>query len=412
MYGYIRTNEPELKVKELAVYRSAYCGLCDSLVKRHGRIAQMTLEHDMTFLVLLLEGLYEPKVTHMQGRCIVHPIQKHRFDKSEITDYAADMNVLMAWHKINDDVHDEGKFTSKAMRRMLYKRFKVVNDKYPEKSRHIMKALSILNTLENKKNLFPTVTLTERPDKASMSLLEGKIIIITDMSPYAIILPSFLVDFFHTVDDYYQKDFNTTFIRIIRAFAFLIAIFLPALYISITTRNYNLVPMKLLMVLKSGRTFVPFAAYIEALFMIVAFEILKESDTRIPFVVGTSMSIVGALVLGQAAVDAGLISPIMIIIIAVSSVTSFLFNDNDLVNAIRVWKLIFILLSAFAGLYGFFIALLLFIVKISSMDSYGFDYVTVDGILKSNIQKNGIILTKKFKLNKRNSVLTKNTERR
>ena len=119
MYGYIRTNEPELKVKELAVYRSAYCGLCDSLVKRHGRIAQMTLEHDMTFLVLLLEGLYEPKVTHMQGRCIVHPIQKHRFDKSEITDYAADMNVLMAWHKINDDVHDEGKFTSKAMRRML-----------------------------------------------------------------------------------------------------------------------------------------------------------------------------------------------------------------------------------------------------------------------------------------------------
>ena len=152
MYGYIRTNEPELKVKELAVYRSAYCGLCDSLVKRHGRIAQMTLEHDMTFLVLLLEGLYEPKVTHMQGRCIVHPIQKHRFDKSEITDYAADMNVLMAWHKINDDVHDEGKFTSKAMRRMLYKRFKVVNDKYPEKSRHIMKALSRLNTLENKKS--------------------------------------------------------------------------------------------------------------------------------------------------------------------------------------------------------------------------------------------------------------------
>lgn len=152
MYGYIRTNEPELKVKELAVYRSAYCGLCDSLVKRHGRIAQMTLEHDMTFLVLLLEGLYEPKVTHMQGRCIVHPIQKHRFDKSEITDYAADMNVLMAWHKINDDVHDEGEFTSKAMRRMLYKRFKVVNDKYPEKSRHIMKALSILNTLENKKS--------------------------------------------------------------------------------------------------------------------------------------------------------------------------------------------------------------------------------------------------------------------
>ncbi|GAB6160395.1 DUF5685 family protein [Howardella ureilytica] len=148
MYGYIRINEPELKVKELSVYRGAYCGLCDSLVKRHGRIAQMTLEHDMTFLVLLLEGLYEPKISHMSGRCIIHPIQRHRFDKSEITDYAADMNVLMAWHKINDDVHDDGKLTSRTMRTLLYGRFKAVNDKYRNKSVRIMKALSKLSSLE------------------------------------------------------------------------------------------------------------------------------------------------------------------------------------------------------------------------------------------------------------------------
>lgn len=148
MYGYIRINEPELKVKELSAYRGAYCGLCDSLVKRHGRIAQMTLEHDMTFLVLLLEGLYEPKISHMSGRCIIHPIQRHRFDKSEITDYAADMNVLMAWHKINDDVHDDGKLTSRTMRTLLYGRFKAVNDKYRNKSVRIMKALSKLSSLE------------------------------------------------------------------------------------------------------------------------------------------------------------------------------------------------------------------------------------------------------------------------
>lgn len=148
MYGYIRINEPELKVKELSVYRGSYCGLCDSLVKRHGRIAQMTLEHDMTFLVLLLEGLYEPKISHMSGRCIIHPIQRHRFDKSEITDYAADMNVLMAWHKINDDVHDDGKLTSRTMRTLLYGRFKAVNDKYRNKSVRIMKALSKLSSLE------------------------------------------------------------------------------------------------------------------------------------------------------------------------------------------------------------------------------------------------------------------------
>ena len=101
--------------------------------------------------------------------------------------------------------------------------------------------------------------------------------------------------------------------------------------------------------------------------MWLIFEILREADTRIPLVVGSSMSIVGALVVGQAAVEAGLISPIMIIVIAVSSVSSFLFNDNDFVNATRIWKLIFLLLSAFAGLYGFFISCLLFLIKICSI---------------------------------------------
>ena len=108
---------------------------------------------------------------------------------------------------------------------------------------------------------------------------------------------------------------------------------------------------------------VPFPSVVEAVVMWLTFEILRESDTRIPFVMGTSMSIVGALVLGQAAVEAGMISPIMIIVIAISSVSSLLFNDNDMVNAIRIWKLIFLLFGAFVGLYGVFMATLIFIIK-------------------------------------------------
>lgn len=270
----------------------------------------------------------------------------------------------------------------------------------------------IIDAMNKKNNIMPTNIMTERPDLTSFLLMEGRIAIMVENSPQVIIIPMFFSDTIHTIDDYYQNSKNVSVTRIIRVIAFIISVTIPGMYLALTTFNQEALPTSLLINFSIQRQEVPFPSIVEALVMFLIFEILKESDTRIPFVVGTSMSIVGALVLGQAAVDAGLISPIMIIIIAVSSVTSFLFNDNDLVNAIRVWKLIFILLSAFAGLYGFFIALLLFLVKISSMDSYGFDYVTVDGILKSNIQKNGIILTKKFKLNKRNSVLTKNTERR
>ena len=288
----------------------------------------------------------------------------------------------------------------------IEKKLKTMSLDYVANSNYIIDAMS------KKNNIMPTNIMTERPDLTSFLLMEGRIAIMVENSPQVIIIPMFFSDTIHTIDDYYQNSKNVSVTRVIRVLAFIISVTIPGMYLALTTFNQEALPTSLLINFSIQRQGVPFPSIVEALVMFLIFEILKESDTRIPFVVGTSMSIVGALVLGQAAVDAGLISPIMIIIIAVSSVTSFLFNDNDLVNAIRVWKLIFILLSAFAGLYGFFIALLLFLVKISSMDSYGFDYVTVDGILKSNIEKNGIILTKKFKLNKRNSVLTKNTERR
>lgn len=288
----------------------------------------------------------------------------------------------------------------------IEKKLKTMSLDYVANSNYIIDAMS------KKNNIMPTNIMTERPDLTSFLLMEGRIAIMVENSPQVIIIPMFFSDTIHTIDDYYQNSKNVSVTRIIRVIAFIISVTVPGIYLALTTFNQEALPTSLLINFSIQRQGVPFPSVVEALVMFLIFEILKESDTRISFVVGTSMSIVGALVLGQAAVDAGLISPIMIIIIAVSSVTSFLFNDNDLVNAIRVWKLIFILLSAFAGLYGFFIALLLFLVKISSMDSYGFDYVAVDGILKSNIQKNGIILTKKFKLNKRNSVLTKNTERR
>ena len=249
------------------------------------------------------------------------------------------------------------------------------------------------NSLEEKNNLFPTLTMTERPDRCSMALLEGKVIILVDNSPYALILPSFFIDYFHTTDDYFQKSFNTSFIRIIRLFAFIIAILLPGLYIAITTRNYNLVPLDLLLVLKTGRTFVPFPAYIEALFMIICFEILKESDFRMSSISGSAISILGGLILGDAAVSAGIVSPIMIIVIAISSISGLIFNSIELTNALRTYKLLILILSSLLGIYGVILGIVILISNLINTKVFGYNYLSKfeidDSIIKidKNIKK-------------------------
>ena len=270
----------------------------------------------------------------------------------------------------------------------------------------------ISDNLNNKSYTFPTNLMTERPDLVSFSLMEGRCAILVENSPQALIIPSLFSDYIKTIDDYYQNSKNVSITRIIRMLAFLIAILTPGIYIALTTYNLETLPTTILINFSMQREGVPFPSIIEAILLLISFEILKEADTRVPFVASSSMSIVGALILGQAAVEAGLISPIMIIVIAISSVASFLFNDNDIVNTIRIWKLIFLLLGAFCGLYGIFIASLLFLIRISSIYSYGFDYTLGYAPFNLKEQQNNFILTKKYKLNNRNSFFTKNTKRR
>lgn len=265
-------------------------------------------------------------------------------------------------------------------------------------------------TLEGQKSFFPTIMMSERPDKSAMALLEGKVVVLVDMSPYALILPSFFIDFFHTTDDYYQKSFNTTFIRIIRVLAFLIAIFTPACYIAVTTRNYDIVPLDLLLMLKAGRTFVPFPAYIEALFMIVCFEILKESDIRMSNTSGSSISILGGLILGDAAVSAGIVSPIMIIVVAISSIAGLVFSSIELVNALRLYKIILLLLGTLLGIYGVIIGTIYMIYKLLTLKVFGIPYL-VPFIPFDKNEINDSFIKREESVKKRNSFLTKNIVR-
>lgn len=261
-------------------------------------------------------------------------------------------------------------------------------------------------SLENHFNIFPTIMMSERPDKCSMALLEGKVIIIVDNSCYGLILPSFFFDYFHTTDDYYQKPVHTSFIRLVRVCAFLIAIFTPSIYIAVTTRNYDFVPYSLLMILKAGRTFVPFPAYLEAFFMILCFEILKESDLRMSTTSGSSISILGGLILGDAAVSAGVVSPIMIIVIAISSIAGLIFASVELGNALRTFKLFLLVLSTLFGLFGIFIGTIFLIYLLFTTEIFGYSYCYFD---KYEIMDSFLRITKREK--HRNSKLTNNTYR-
>ncbi len=261
--------------------------------------------------------------------------------------------------------------------------------------------------LSPSKNLFPTIKETERPDLSSQALLEGKIIIITDNSPSILILPSFFIDFFHMSDDYYQKSFNISFIRIIRLIAFILAIFLPSYYIAITTFNVDFIPVNLLINFISQKLTVPFPTFIEAFIMILSFETLRESDIRISISGGTAISILGGLVLGDAAVNAGIISPIMIIVVAISAISSLLFQSIEIINAIRWWRFILIILSSILGLYGIFLGIIIITSNILDTKSYDEDYLYPFSPINFFEQKDGFIKINN-KIKRRNPIISNN----
>ena len=151
MFGYVLVNKPELKIKEFEAYRSWYCGLCRTLNKRHGLAGRLTLNYDMTFLIMILADLYDEKHECACARCIVHPLDKHCSARTEATDYCADMCVLLAYYKCRDDWKDEHKL--KACFAMTVLSRKGVAERYPEKAAFIEKKMNMLDIVENAKNL-------------------------------------------------------------------------------------------------------------------------------------------------------------------------------------------------------------------------------------------------------------------
>ena len=270
----------------------------------------------------------------------------------------------------------------------------------------ILDSTYIKEILENNQSPFPTIITTERPDTASISLLEGKICILTENSPYGLIIPTFFSDLFHAVEDNYQNSINVTFTRIIRYTAFLIAIILPALHIAITTYDHEAIPVTLLVNFAAQREGVPFPLIAEALGLTLVFELLRESDIRMPHLSGTAISILGAIVLGDAAVAAGIVSPIMVIVIALSAISSLMFSNVGMVNAIRFWRIFFIIFASIAGIIGIFFASFLLIGHLSSLKSGEKPYLYPLAPFNKRFLKEVIIKKNIKKENKRMPVLT------
>lgn len=264
---------------------------------------------------------------------------------------------------------------------------------------------------KDQKSVFPKVISTERPDLACTSLLDGKIVILVENSPFVIILPAVLTDFFKSPEDNYQKPLNVSFSRILRGVCFFLALLTPALYIALMTFNQEIIPDQLLISLAIQRDGVPFPTAIEVLLFVLTFEVLREADIHSPSFSGSAMNVVGALILGDAAVAAGIVSPIVIIIVAATSISELVFYDVDVIDAIREWRLLFIIAATLLGLIGFVVIFIIFIAKLCSLECLGTPYLTPFSPLNIRSLKDSIIRVSRKKLKQRPEYLTKNLNR-
>ncbi|MGI8314667.1 spore germination protein [Halobacillus mangrovi] len=221
----------------------------------------------------------------------------------------------------------------------------------------------------------PTLSNTERPDVVCSALVEGKLAIMMEGTPFAIIGPVTFISYFQTAEDYYNRFDLATFIRLIRFIAFWIAFSLPATYVALTTFHQELIPTNLLISLTAQREGVPFPALIEALVMETVFEILREAGVRMPRPIGPAVSIVGAIVIGEAAVSAGLVSPAIVIVVSLTAIASFASPYYSMAGSARMLRFILMLFAATSGIYGMLIFTLALCIHLVSLESLGQPYM-------------------------------------
>lgn len=257
----------------------------------------------------------------------------------------------------------------------------------------------------------PKILVSERPDYAVKSLLQGRVIILINGSPYALILPAILIDFLTSPEDTNLKPQFANFLKVVRIISSFFALLLPGLYIAITNFHREIIPTELLFSILSSRQSVPFPIIVEILIMEISFEIIREAGLRVPSPIGPTLGIVGALVLGQAAVSAAIVSPILIIIVAITGMSSFAIPDFTFSFHLRFFRFVFILLGFLAGFLGIGMGLFIYISSLCDLETFGVSY-TIPYAPAVNSKNNGFMLSPIWKHEDRATYLATKKEKK
>jgi spore germination protein KA len=238
-------------------------------------------------------------------------------------------------------------------------------------------------------------------------LLEGRIALICDGTPMVLTIPFIFTEYFQSSEDYTNNFIYGSFNRIIRITGFMLSTSVPAVYVSLVTFHQELIPTQLILSIAAARKGVPFPTTIEAILMIMIFEILREAGTRLPKNIGQAISIVGALVLGEAAVTAGFVSAPMVIVVAITAISKF--SVSKMASVIMIIKSIFLLLASFLGLYGYIFGMIGLSLYLFSMKSFGIEYMLKVGSMnKDDLKDQGIRVSWEFMKNKSKFIIGKN----
>ena len=225
-------------------------------------------------------------------------------------------------------------------------------------------------------DFYPQLFATERSDRACNNLLEGRVIILVNGSPYALIAPAIFIDFMSSPEDTNLKHQFGNMVRFIRCLAFFIAMLLPSIYVAITNFHQELIPTDLVFAISSMRKSIPFPIIFEILIMEVSFELIREASLRVPSPIGSTIGIIGGLVLGEAAVSANLVSPLLIIIVAITGICSYAIPDFSLNFTIRTFRFFYIILAFIAGFLGIAVGIFIQLILASSLQSFGVSFLS------------------------------------
>lgn len=230
--------------------------------------------------------------------------------------------------------------------------------------------------VEHKQSIFPQVMYTQRPDRVSANVSDGRVALVVDGIPFVYLLPCQLPMLMQTPEDYANHYLIGSSLRIIRYMAMIVTLFLPAFYIAATTYQSQMLPVQLALSTQAAKQNVAFSSASEVIGLLIAFEILIEAGLRLPKSVGTAMSILGGLVVGQSAVAANLISPAVVVIVALAGIAGFIMPNQDLSSGMRLIRFVLAVLASVSGFFGMAIGLIFIILHLCSLDNYGTAYLS------------------------------------